>query len=240
VPAGLEQVAMRALARDPARRFQDAGTLAEAVEDLARSEGLRSSRADLGAHVRKLFPDRAALAIDAPGLDQLSGPAELDAELEASSSLALKGSPEAAPAVESARPLPPRRRTYLRKREDETAGVTQALKMSALPRRRAARLLTGALVVGIAGTIGVVAGLSLSPEPGTSVAGVTVAIVSEPPGAEVLIEGRRLGRTPIEYAVGSDAPAVRAQFRLEGYRPVELSLSAKSAPRLWVPLRRLP
>ncbi len=231
VPSGLEQVAMRALSKDPDKRFQQAEAMADAVEELTHSDGLRVSRTDLGAHVRRLFPDRAALELGAPGLDLLSSLAELDGEAEPSRSLPA----ERPSAVEPE--SPPRRRSHVRYEKEETRAVTQALERIPAVRRPPRKLLA-VLVATLALVGGAVAVLLLWPEAETRVAGVTVALTSEPAGAEVLIEGRRLGRTPLEYAVGSNAPPVRAQFRLEGYEPVELPLSAKSAPQLSVRLAR--
>ncbi len=237
VPSGLEKVAMRALAREPERRFQDASAFAEAVEELAHSEGLRVTRSELGAQVRMLFPERAALVQGAQGLDQLQGPAELDAEPEASRSV-LPAERKPTPPPEE-RKAPPRRRTYLRRRDEEAPQVTQAFQVRTPRRRRQlVRVLVGVAVVALAAVVGVVGAMQLFPDPDNKVAGVTVALVSEPPGAEVLIDGRRLGRTPLEYAVGSNAPPVRAVFRLEGYQSVDVAVSAQNAPRLWVRMVR--
>ncbi len=55
---------MRALARDPAKRFQTALELREALEDFAFSQGLHASPLRLARLMRKLFPPEPAARDD--------------------------------------------------------------------------------------------------------------------------------------------------------------------------------
>jgi eukaryotic-like serine/threonine-protein kinase len=57
-PVDLEPIVMRCLAKDPADRWQSAGALLEAVEDLARTHGLVLSPRALGRYMTELFGER--------------------------------------------------------------------------------------------------------------------------------------------------------------------------------------
>jgi hypothetical protein len=64
-------------------------------------------------------------------------------------------------------------------------------------------------------------------------------VVTEPPGAEVVIDGKPRGRTPLTLEVTGDAP-LSASFRLAGYLPITTTLTADQAPRRTVTLERKP
>ncbi|MGQ0504665.1 MAG: serine/threonine protein kinase [Myxococcaceae bacterium] len=229
IPAGVEKVAMRALSKEPRKRFSDAGAMAEALEELARSEGLRITRADLGTTVRALFPDRSVLSYDAAGLDEL--PPELSLDAESAPPAPVVVEPDA-----SLKPTPPRRYAHVRK-PNEGPGVTEAVDDNS--RRPLWIALTALALVAIAWVVGSrYRGASHSEHP--TAAGVTVLLTSEPSGAEVRLDDVRIGRTPLEYAVGSDAPPVSVQFSLEGYVTKQVDVSGKNAPRLKVRLPRPP
>lgn len=59
VPAALSALVLRALERDPARRFQTAGEFASALEGWLRSTGATLGEAELIAVMRGLFPEDA-------------------------------------------------------------------------------------------------------------------------------------------------------------------------------------
>jgi hypothetical protein len=68
----------------------------------------------------------------------------------------------------------------------------------------------------------------LAPEPDPAV----VAIRSEPKGAAVFRDGQRLGATPISLLVKPHEEFVRVELRLEGYQPLAAELTAKDGERL--------
>jgi serine/threonine-protein kinase len=68
----------------------------------------------------------------------------------------------------------------------------------------------------------------LAPGPDPAV----VAIRSEPGGASVFRDGRRLGVTPISLLVKADEQFVRIELRLPGYQPLAAELTAKDGERL--------
>ena len=60
VPADLEAVVVRALGKDPAGRFATAGRMAAALGDVVLAHAGSSEALDLGALMRRLFPEEAA------------------------------------------------------------------------------------------------------------------------------------------------------------------------------------
>jgi serine/threonine protein kinase len=79
VPAGLAQVALKALERDPVRRFQTAAELSDALEEAARGAGVTSTGKQLGEFVAAraggdVSDRRAAIADAATALDATADP----------------------------------------------------------------------------------------------------------------------------------------------------------------------
>ncbi len=58
-PAELEQIMLRALARDPGDRYQSAGSMREALLRVAYANGLQCRSDRLGRYIRSLFPAEA-------------------------------------------------------------------------------------------------------------------------------------------------------------------------------------
>ncbi|MDB4989450.1 MAG: Serine/threonine protein kinase PrkC, regulator of stationary phase, partial [Myxococcaceae bacterium] len=55
---------------------------------------------------------------------------------------------------------------------------------------------------------------------------VSVALESEPRGAAVYRDGKRIGRTPLSLRVPADQPFVRVELRERGYQPLAAELTA--------------
>ena len=72
-PLALEEIVMRALARDPKARFATADAFAEALEAYAATLNIPDIDAELSAFVRELFPDRIS-DIEALTLPGYAGP----------------------------------------------------------------------------------------------------------------------------------------------------------------------
>lgn len=86
----------------------------------------------------------------------------------------------------------------------------------ARPRQRVARAPLVALVLAAAGTMACEAGAAPAlPDPGPN--GVTVALKSEPSGANVMVDGILLGPTPLDAKLRPGPHHVRAI--LSGYYP---------------------
>jgi len=63
---------------------------------------------------------------------------------------------------------------------------------------------------------------------GCRTASQEIPIVSQPPGAEVYVDGERRGLTPVTIELSKDQ-AHRLELRLEGYRPYRTLLTAAEA-----------
>jgi len=70
---------------------------------------------------------------------------------------------------------------------------------------------------------------------------ITVHIASQPPGAEVMIEGASKGKTPLEHTVVRTSKEVRGVISLPGYNDVELKfnpIEIEKDPRLLYKLKK--
>jgi serine/threonine protein kinase len=69
LPAGLDAIVLRALAKDPAHRFESCGALADALAELVDEHWLSRSPGRLGAWLKAQFPERSnPLTGDEPAL----------------------------------------------------------------------------------------------------------------------------------------------------------------------------
>ena len=58
-----------------------------------------------------------------------------------------------------------------------------------------------------------------------------VALRSEPSGATVMRDGKRIGETPLSLRVPSDQPFVRVELRRSGYQPLAAELTPRDGTR---------
>jgi serine/threonine protein kinase len=65
---------------------------------------------------------------------------------------------------------------------------------------------------------------------------VMLTVRSEPAGAEVVVDGKSLGKTPWEQPFEPDALPVKLQLKLDGYQSVSREVSTGDAPELLVKL----
>ncbi|HYO66579.1 MAG TPA: protein kinase [Archangium sp.] len=68
----------------------------------------------------------------------------------------------------------------------------------------------------------------------------TLKLLSEPPGAWVVVDGKQYGPTPMELPLRPDAPKVTVAVKMDGYETQEHQLSADNAPEFLVKLRQKP
>jgi serine/threonine-protein kinase len=78
VPAGLDPIVLKALAKDPADRYPDAAAFRMALEDFALANGIPSSSAHLSAFMHELYAERIAKETDPRSLEEDSGLTDLD------------------------------------------------------------------------------------------------------------------------------------------------------------------
>ena len=80
-------------------------------------------------------------------------------------------------------------------------------------------------------------------EPTTVAPSVALQVNTEPPGAELEVDGQALGQTPYTLTLPPDAPPVTLALSMAGYEPVSQQVSAAQAPELSVrltPKRKMP
>ncbi|WP_224247527.1 serine/threonine protein kinase [Hyalangium gracile] len=112
LPAGLDEVVLRALAPTPEKRYPDCGALRLALEDYIIQVRMAASTAHLSAYLRELYAERIAAESDPSKLDALSEDADLDSKEKSNpSSRSRSGLPGHNPSTPSRASLPPRTRS---------------------------------------------------------------------------------------------------------------------------------
>ncbi|WP_428266713.1 serine/threonine-protein kinase [Haliangium sp.] len=102
-PRSLERLVLRAMAHDPAERYDSASELSKELHDCAISEGWPADRQELEHLMRRTFPDRLSTAHPA-ALDASVGSSATDAK-KITASLQLPSAPSASPPATTARPV---------------------------------------------------------------------------------------------------------------------------------------
>jgi hypothetical protein len=213
VPRAFDPVVMRALARQPAERYQNANDLRMAIDALAMASRLPASTSHLVTCMRELFPDHAVQ--DDATLDELGTGAQLDQVP------AVKGTPASAS------------HTHSRYQAQEKTGGSSRLIGGVF----GAVLLVGAglgyyrwtrpaeaqiaqpLLVKAAPPV-----VETKPPPAPSPpAEVLVHLKSKPLGAEVFEASAQLGTTPVDLRLSRDR-VHSLTLKLKGYAPAERSL----------------
>lgn len=242
LPARVDELVLRALAREPGERYGDAAAFRLAIEDFIVAEQIPASSAHLVSYLAELYPDRIAHAADLSKLDEM---ARVD-DLERSSSPSTASPRETRDS--SASPL-------AALAEDAGTGPGTLLLESPRPRRRPLRpamlWLGAALVLGLTGAAlrwnhnrpveAANAPTLTGTEPPQSPplappSSLEVEVDSAPRGAQVQIDGTTVGVTPLKVALQSERAEV--QVGHPGFEPAALTLTAKDAPRVFVPLQK--
>jgi hypothetical protein len=78
------------------------------------------------------------------------------------------------------------------------------------------------------------------PTPEPEPQAVTLKVLSEPPGAVVVVDGKQHGETPLDLPLTTNAPPVMLALKLDGYEPVSRPVSAGDAPEVSVKLTPKP
>ncbi len=218
VDARLEQILLRALERDPARRFQTAGELCAALRDWLAAEGATAAARDLGAFLRLTFPDLLDLG-----------------------DTAVSTLPTEPTAVVPRRPTPPTMPALRRRFEplgtDSLVTITE--RAEGLPggpksphRRRAVALALLAALAGAGLAIGLSQLLRPTAPPTSQAFHPTLAISTVPPGALVQIDGEEIGRTPIHGHRLVPARPAKLTVSLAGFKTLERELSGTESVSL--------
>ena len=196
LPKDLDAILGRALAYDPQNRFPDARSFADALVDALFPTPISSIQDLLGTQMKAVFAEKIARQRAARAHDQLimkvlanAAERQAQAQYERLSAPALTPAPppEESPFESHIAPMPSELPT--------TEPARRASPRAARPRtvvRQGVRLSTAILVgilVAVAGAVGLHFG-EIWYRPGLLV------VTSEPPGAEVTLDGARVGSTP--------------------------------------------
>jgi serine/threonine-protein kinase len=254
LPPELDAIVLKALVKDPKKRYADCQQLRLAIEDFAVSRAIPSSSAHLVAFIQELYADRIEHDADPANLDTLAPSAELDT----ASGAVKKATSSHTSGPGLARPNPT---------EAKAPAGDQGAATVAMP-KKASKGAMGWVAVGVAAVLVVAAAVVLpkllskpvevpvppvvkntDPPKGVEpvkvvepprVERVSVKLLSEPAGASVKLAGRDIGQTPTDWTFDPTAPPQLAEFSLAGYEPLQANLSSNDAPNYTAQLKKKP
>lgn len=238
VPTGLDPISLKALAKDPKDRYQDAAELRNALEDFALQNAIPASSSQLATFMQDLYAERIAKEADPRFFEEDSGLTDLD----------VGGLSK--PAATGATVVD---RNKLSLRDATAVQATQALppptRSSPLP-----LILGGVVVVALLAAGGwyftrpapkpvepVVPLAATGAGPGETprpIPPLVVRIESEPPGANVELAGSRVGQTPFEARVEKVKLPVALRLSADGYESAEATLTDMTGPSLSLALKK--
>ncbi len=247
LPAGLDEVVLKALRKDANDRYLDAAAFRMALEDFALKNAIPSSSAHLVEFMRALYAERIAKEADPRTLEEDSGLTDLDAG-------GLVKNAQGPTVVDRSKQggLVPVQHT------GETGSHhTEALGASSGGGRRGVWLGIGlvlAIVVGVGGVMLKKSGETPKPpdvvlppvtpevvrqvEPPKVVEFMTFSIGSEPAGAEIDLGGDKKGLTPLEVKVEKMKLPLMLKLTHDGYEPFQTTLTDASEPALTAALKK--
>jgi len=241
VPTGLDPIALKALAKDPKDRFQDAAELRNALEDFALQNAIPTSASNLFSFMQELYAERIAKEADPRFFEEDSGLTDLDV-----GGLSKPANVGAATTVDRNK-LPTGDATKV------LGPVTQAVgppASSPLPKILGAVAVIAMLGVGAwfalkAPPVVKPLDVPVNPVTGTGVTPpvvqpLVVRIESDPSGASIELAGSRVGQTPFEARVEKVKLPVAVRVSAEGYEPAEASLTEMTGASLSLSLKKKP
>ncbi|MBI3184428.1 MAG: serine/threonine protein kinase [Myxococcales bacterium] len=246
LPPAIDEIILKALARNRDQRYPDAMAFRLAIEEFSLEQKQPSSSAHLVAFLRELYADRIAEEADVASMDQLQPDEQLDPTGTPSRSSTMRVD-RAAPKA-SAKPggtvsLSPAHRRRLPWALIAVAVVLAVGAGLALPRLLPAKPSTEPMPPASAlpppPSPNPPASVSEPPRPPPP-APIAIKLLSEPLGAAVEIDGKPLGTTPLDYALDAAGGTRMALFTKEGFEPAQAAVSAQVAPELSVQLKRKP
>ncbi len=241
LPAELEAIILKALEKQPAKRFQSALEMHLALEQFAKNRGLTSSTVHLAGFMRAMFAEKldSLRKIEQAQVEGKRLESMLFDDLESSnlyypgSTTPSKGTPAATPpsgATDGSQPLVPKPTTGVSRVQPQPAEQTAPKRTGFI----VALAVMGLLVLGLGGWI---LWKLLQPEPtpitgpDAGVAEVTgrIQVKSNPAGVEVLLDGNRVGVTPCEATGLSLGRVYSLQLKQDGYRAWGTQFKLESA-----------
>ncbi len=247
MPPDLEAIILKALAKRTVDRFQTAFEMHQALEGYLNRSGWNVGTPHLSEFMRKLFPEDFAEIRDLLESERLKAEQE-DAQGQQEEFVAwepyderdapVQAQPEPAPgqAMVNVRPatqpnaLPPPPQV-----QSAQVTATQTAARTGAPWALIAIIVLLVLLVGVG--VGILVMMDSGPEgPATNAGGGSAEVASgsldlnsQPEGAEVYVNGKLVGETPVK---ASDLPLgeeLTVKFELAGYEPyfVPVKLTAK-------------
>ncbi|WP_434386212.1 serine/threonine protein kinase [Melittangium boletus] len=249
----LDALVLKALAPVPEQRFPDCGAFRLAIEDFLLQQRMPASTAHLSAWLHEVYAERIALEANPAHLDQLTEDSDLDAHSNPSRSTTQRSQSQ------SLVPASGGGHTPSRSGPTPDTHHTRSVQVE-LPRRR----LSAGRVGTVLGLMLLMAGAAVillrqqTPPPPVAVTpppapapteptppppaprSVMLTVRSEPPGAQVEVNGQSSGRTPLDMPLAANAPPLTLALRLEGYEPASRRVSPEDAPEVSVRLNPKP
>jgi serine/threonine-protein kinase len=226
IPPALDEIVLRALSRDPARRYQSAHDLSEALDAFLLERDMRPTSKSVGRWLESMFgAERASLK---KAIAQGASVEETLARLATLDSARLSGGTHVGNPAGTAPGATNDRQVYTTLRG--AAAVVAVTDVSMIAPRPAARgrgataVLAAALIVG--GVVGVTAFVGSPTREGAGSAPaahatVRLEIESTPPGAHVFVDGSPSGlKTPAVLGALSVGSTIALRLDKDGYQPV--------------------
>ncbi len=244
LPAGLDALVLKALAKDPKDRYPDAAAFRKALEDYALSNAIPTSSANLEEFMRGLYAERIELETDPRNLEDDSGMTGLEVggtAQERQSAPTAVGRPGH---VDKPADSAPRLTEVVTSGRGSRVGLVAGLavvlavaagvvwKLVTTPKPEPTQPTTVMPVAPVADAGPAVAVEPARPEP------LVVALATEPAGAEVEVSGEKVGQTPLSVRVEQARLPAVVRVAKDGFEAQTLKLSADSPSALSLVLKR--
>lgn len=254
IPRELDEIVLRALARDPARRYQSAHDFSEELDAFLLERDTRPSSKSLGRWLESIFgPERAALKKAISQGAPIDGTLDKLAALDVTAAGTRPGSTSGRTGKPQPRPLWSANFTTSSGSATGAARPATTLSGAAMPsagplaspaKRGPGTIPVVVGVVSVLGIGGLVAFRALAPRPASESvvvgegnaaakrATTSLSIASEPAGADVFVDGSPSGlKTPAVLSGLNVGGTVQIRVDKEGFEPAAESTHIEAGPR---------
>ena len=242
VPAGLDPIVLKALAKEPKDRFADAAELRNALEDFALQNAIPTSASSLATFMQELYAERIAKEADPRFFEEDSGLTDLDVGGLSKPAASTTGAtvvdrnklpPGNATQVVGTQVLPPPSQTSMPKVVGAVVVLVALLGLGGwYATRPEVKPVVEVPVKPVTG-----AGTGETPPPPQP---LVVRIESEPSGAAIELAGSRVGQTPFDARVEKVKLPVALRLSADGYETLEATLTDMTGPSLSLALKKKP